>query len=101
MATDETPDEKPPISEALRDAIGQVLNAYQTNWGLTVLNDFILIAEVIPGDPEVSQLLRIIDSDLSAWKRRGFLTYTRDLDLAEDAGSYAWSASLDRSDDDD
>lgn len=97
--SDEQETEKPPIWEALRDAIGAVLNQYQTDYGLTVLEDFLLIAEVIPGDPQVAELLRIIDSDLSAWKRRGFLQYVKDLDLAEDAGAHAWSLSIGGHDD--
>ena len=92
--------EKLPISEALRDAIGSLLNTYLTDYGLTVLSDFVLIAELIPGNPEIPKILRIIDSDLTPWARRGLLNWVAENDLAEEAGQHAWAMSLNDEGDD-
>lgn len=79
-----------PFDEYMRRVLQQALNDYPGDSGPTIIGDYILVIE---GHTAEGTILRIIDNDLTFWRRLGLVGFVYQQVTAEMAGNVAWASA--------
>lgn len=88
VETEEPPAE--PFDDYMRRVLQQALNDYPGESGPTIIGDYILVIE---GHTAEGTILRIIDNDLTFWRRLGLVEFVAKQVTAEMAGNVAWASA--------
>ena len=90
-ATTEQPEEEEEsFEDYMRRTLQDALNAYPGDSGPTLLGDYVLIIE---GHTTDGTVLRIIDNDLTFWRRLGLVGFVHQQVTAEMTGNVAWATA--------
>jgi hypothetical protein len=84
----EEPEES--FEDYMRRVLQDALNVYPGESGPTLLGDFVLVIE---GHTAEGTVLRVLDNDLTFWRRLGLVEFVHQQVSAEMAGNVAWATA--------